>query len=580
MTFNYRDLLIGKGHIESRTEYKFTLLRGQLGLLLGIICFSYVLIDSINSVYIFIPWYVAGIATSILIIFLNRLGRYVFSSFVLLITANLLVYLFAAVDNPAGGVYFFFIATSATALVVLNQINHRLGLIFVGVSLLLAALAYFGDFGTPIPPPVQDEYYIQVSFAVNFTLGLISCVAIILFIMKRNKESEDSLISNQEKLEAVTTELEKSKNRFAMAVEGSKSGIYEWQIQTNEVYVSSRWKNLLGYEKEELNVTLEFFLSLVHPEDVKSTSKTVQNAIDNGTSYQNELRMKLKDGSYHWFMDSGLAMKKDGVPVIAVGAISDINDKKIAEQQLLQKNRELEKTNAELDRFVYSASHDMRAPLSTLLGLLELAKMTDDREEIARYFDLMTNRIYTMEGFIKEVTDYSRNARLLVKKEKFKVGPLIDEVLQAFEFLAEESKIKLELDLDPEMEIVSDSARLTVIMNNLIANAIKYHDPHKTERYVEIQIHEEEGNYVITVADNGLGIKEEYQEKIFEMFFRATEISGGSGLGLYIVVETLERLKGSIGCSSKPGEGTIFTVKIPALKDKITEKPKSNIGSI
>ncbi len=549
-------------------------------MLLGIICFSYVLIDSINSVYIFIPWYVAGIATSILIIFLNRLGRYVFSSFVLLITANLLVYLFAAVDNPAGGVYFFFIATSATALVVLNQINHRLGLIFVGVSLLLAALAYFGDFGTPIPPPVQDEYYIQVSFAVNFTLGLISCVAIILFIMKRNKESEDSLISNQEKLEAVTTELEKSKNRFAMAVEGSKSGIYEWQIQTNEVYVSSRWKNLLGYEKEELNVTLEFFLSLVHPEDVKSTSKTVQNAIDNGTSYQNELRMKLKDGSYHWFMDSGLAMKKDGVPVIAVGAISDINDKKIAEQQLLQKNRELEKTNAELDRFVYSASHDMRAPLSTLLGLLELAKMTDDREEIARYFDLMTNRIYTMEGFIKEVTDYSRNARLLVKKEKFKVGPLIDEVLQAFEFLAEESKIKLELDLDPEMEIVSDSARLTVIMNNLIANAIKYHDPHKTERYVEIQIHEEEGNYVITVADNGLGIKEEYQEKIFEMFFRATEISGGSGLGLYIVVETLERLKGSIGCSSKPGEGTIFTVKIPALKDKITEKPKSNIGSI
>ena len=579
MTLNFRDLLIGKGHIESRTEYKFTLLRGQLGALMGMINLAYIFIDTFNGVYIFIPWYVAGIATSVLIILLNRLRLYVFSTLVLLITANLTVYLFASVDNPAGGVYFFFVTTSATALVVSNQINRKLGLTFVGVSLALAALAYFGSYGSPIPSPLQDENYVKVSFATNFTLGLLSCVAIILFIMKRNRESENSLLANQEKLEALTIELEKSKNRFAMAVEGSKSGIYEWQVQTNEVYVSPRWKSLLGYEKDELDVTLEFFMSLVHPADVESTLATVQYAIDNGTTYQNEVRMKLKDGSYHWFMDSGLAMKKDGAPVVAVGAITDINDKKIAEQQLLQKNKELEKTNAELDRFVYSASHDMRAPLSTLLGLLELAKMTNDQEEIARYFDLMTNRIYTMEGFIKEITDYSRNTRLTVRKEKFKVGPLIDEVLQSFEFLAEESNIKFELDLVPEMEIVSDPSRLTVILNNLIANAIKYHDPLKTERYVEIQALKEEGNYTISIIDNGMGIREEYQEKIFEMFYRATEISGGSGLGLYIVAETLERLKGSIECISKLGEGTTFTVRLPALKEEVFENSSNTINS-
>jgi PAS domain S-box-containing protein len=573
--FKIRDLLVGKDRIESRTEYKFILLRGQLGLLMGIMCLSYIIIDAIIGVSIFVPWYFAGLAISMLIIFLNRLKLYFISSLTLLLFANVLVYMFAIVDIPAGGVYFFFVPTAAAGLVLMNQFKKNLGLIFVGLSFALAALAYFGNYESPLPTPNREESYVFISFPINFTLGMVSNVLIILFIIKRNLESEEILISNQEKLEALARELEKSKNRFAMAVEGSKAGIYEWQIQTNEVYVSSRWKNLLGYENEDLDVTLELFLSLVHSEDIEKTSSSIQKAIEDGSIYQNELRMKIKDGTYRWFLDSGLAMKENGIPVVAVGAINDIHDKKIAEQQLIQKNEELEKINAELDRFVYSASHDMRAPLSTLLGLLELAKLSSDPEELSNYFKMMTNRIYTMEGFIKEVTDYSRNSRLTLQWEIIRIGTIIDELIQSFDFLAAESNIKFEIDFDPDLEIRTDPGRLKVILSNLIANSIKYHDPLKSERYVIISITQKEANYLICISDNGIGIMEKYREKIFEMFFRGTAISGGSGLGLYIVKETLDKLNGSITCSSEPGKGTTFKVGLP-MEPITIEKVKQN----
>jgi light-regulated signal transduction histidine kinase (bacteriophytochrome) len=116
----------------------------------------------------------------------------------------------------------------------------------------------------------------------------------------------------------------------------------------------------------------------------------------------------------------------NGVAKLAVGSIIDINNRKLAEQEIRNKNTELEKTNEEMDRFVYRASYDMRAPLSALLGLLNLAKVANKDSQIGEYHNLMTNRIYTMDGFIKEVTDYSRNARLEVVSEELKIANLLE----------------------------------------------------------------------------------------------------------------------------------------------------------
>jgi len=559
-----RDILLGEERIVSRNEYKYALLRAQLGILLGSICFIYIFIDIFNGVLVYLPWYMGGIALSALVITLNRNRKYLLSSIILLVTANMLVFLIASLEDTQGGAFFYFMATSATSLVVFNPISKRLGIAFVGLSIALAAVAFFGE-RLPIPAPEGNESYEKISFTVNFILGLLSCILILLFVMDRNEESERSLLGNQEELEELTKELEKSKDRFALAVEGTKAGIYEWDINAGKVYVSSRFKDLLGFSSNEgLEMELEILRSMMHPEDKDRSIRLVDKAIKKGETYQNELRFRLNDGRYRWFQDSGIVSKKGQSPKVAVGSLIDINDRKQVEQELRNKNAELEKTNEELDRFVYSASHDMRAPLTTLQGLLNLAILTYEPKELDEYHELMINRISTMEGFIKEVTDYSRNTRLEINNSIVNIKDLVEEVKNSFEFLANEACIDLKIDLDPNLEIKTDKDRLTVILNNLVSNAIKYHDEEKSKRFVKIQVSVTGSRCLIRIVDNGIGIPTEFQDKIFDMFYRASEKSDGSGLGLYIVKETLERLNGNISCKSELHLGSTFEVIIPA----------------
>lgn len=554
-------MLLENRRIESRNEYKYALLRGQLGLLLGAICFVYIFIDLFSGVIHYLPWYLGGIAMSILVILQNRKGKYLLASTLLLITANMLVYLIASLEDSQGGAFFYFMATSATSLVVLNPVSKRLGLVFVAISVTLAGIAYFGDL--PLQSPIEDENYIKTSFTVNFLLGLLSSVLILHFVMSRNEESENSLMRNQETLQDVTKELEKSQNRFALAVEGTKAGIYEWDLLKNEIYVSPRFRDLLGYTTaDQLHSTNPLMCAMVSYQTKKLSAALM--AMEDGATYQYESQLRLKNGDARWFLISGIISRRQGSHHLAVGSIIDTHDRKMAEQELRHKNEELEKTNKELDRFVYSASHDMRAPLSTLRGLLNLAKKTRDVNEINDLHEKMANRIQTMEGFIKEVTDYSRNARLDIKPLKTNLSTLLEEVRTSFEYLMEEAGVEYQVDIDPDLTIITDKDRLSVVLNNLVSNAVKYHDPAKNNRFVKVSARVRDNRCIIRVKDNGVGIPLQYQEKMFDMFFRASERSDGSGLGLYIVKETLQKLNGEIDCHSEEGRGSAFEIRIPA----------------
>ncbi|MEQ9413517.1 MAG: HAMP domain-containing sensor histidine kinase, partial [Cyclobacteriaceae bacterium] len=217
----------------------------------------------------------------------------------------------------------------------------------------------------------------------------------------------------------------------------------------------------------------------------------------------------------------------------------------------------------ELDRFVYSASHDMRAPLSSLLGLLEIVRLTNKDAELAEYFGRMKNRILTMEGFIKEVTDYSRNARMKISYTEVNLYALVKEVIGGIEFISSKAKVTGKINIPEDMTTSCDVARMKVILNNLISNAIKYSDPTKEENYYEVKMHVSESELTLSVSDNGIGIQQEYQNRIFEMFYRATESSEGSGLGLYIVRETVHKLGGTISFVSQYELGTTFMIKLP-----------------
>ncbi len=233
------------------------------------------------------------------------------------------------------------------------------------------------------------------------------------------------------------------------------------------------------------------------------------------------------------------------------------------QEVMLAQNEMLEKANQELDRFVYSASHDLRAPLSSLTGLINLSGMTTDIHTIREYHMHMQNRILVMDKFIKEIIDYSRNARVEVLEEKINLRSLIDEVAESLKFVKDSSEILLQNDIDESMELQSDAYRLKVIFSNLISNAVKYHDLRKPDPHIAIVCNKTRDSYVVKIEDNGMGIPAEHVPKIFDMFYRAHENSEGSGLGLYIVKETLSKIGGQITVNSTYGKGSSFSITLP-----------------
>lgn len=235
----------------------------------------------------------------------------------------------------------------------------------------------------------------------------------------------------------------------------------------------------------------------------------------------------------------------------------------ISERKILIQNHQLSKANEELDRFVYSASHDLRAPLSSLLGLIDVAgrALTDQERNIC--FEMMRHRIGNMETFIHDIIDYSRNARLAVKSEPINLLKLCRDLTDNHKLMQGHETVRVNYQIDEHLFVHADPLRMKVILNNLIGNAMKYQDLSKEIQWIEVNARQRTSHVEIEIKDNGIGIAPEQQTRVFEMFYRGSEQSKGSGLGLYIVKETIERLNGKVSLMSKPGEGSSFVITLP-----------------
>ncbi len=236
-----------------------------------------------------------------------------------------------------------------------------------------------------------------------------------------------------------------------------------------------------------------------------------------------------------------------------------------SENRILEKNRELQKANAELDRFVYSASHDLRAPLTSLLGLINLSEITTDPSETKKYLTMMRGRILTLDQFIHDIIDYSRNERVELAFEEIELKKLVEEIVDGLKFTMGAERIKISLDIEDDLIINSDTNRMRMILSNLISNSIKYFDKRKDNPFIWIVAKRYDSTFNFIIEDNGIGIPTDRKDKIFDMFYKASERSVGSGLGLYIVKECVIKLNGEISISTALGEGSIFTVKLPQL---------------
>jgi signal transduction histidine kinase len=227
---------------------------------------------------------------------------------------------------------------------------------------------------------------------------------------------------------------------------------------------------------------------------------------------------------------------------------------------------ELQKLNTELDRFVYSVSHDLRAPITSSLGLTELMKHEKDINIIYEYAQLQEKSLKKLDSFIKDILDYSRNVRLELEVKIIDFQALINEIWEMQSFQPHYERIKKVVEIDQNMTFSTDEKRLSIILNNLISNALRYHNAHRENPLVQINIQVTEKQAIITLKDNGIGIKNEHVSKIFEMFYRATDTVNGSGLGLYIVREAVNKMQGRIEVQSIYGEGTTFFVYLPNIK--------------
>lgn len=244
--------------------------------------------------------------------------------------------------------------------------------------------------------------------------------------------------------------------------------------------------------------------------------------------------------------------------------IADITKRKESENTILKQNTELKKANQELDKFVYSVSHDLRSPLSSVMGLSGLIKLSEDVVEMKQYNELINDSMIRMDSFIRNILDYSKNNRTEVVHEEVNVEMLLDDVIDNHKYIEGSSDITFRKNVNGLKVIEADGPRLRIVMNNLVSNAIKYHDPEKTDRYIEIIVRRRTNGWVqIKVKDNGQGIESQHLPDLFNMFYTANLRSSGSGIGLYILKDAINAMGGDIKVKSKLGEGSEFIINLP-----------------
>jgi PAS domain S-box-containing protein len=241
--------------------------------------------------------------------------------------------------------------------------------------------------------------------------------------------------------------------------------------------------------------------------------------------------------------------------------VQDVTELKENEQQLIR-------TGKDLDRFVYSASHELRAPLKSILGLTHLIQYDlngDNYSEIHEYVSRIERSVLRLDETVKDIIEYSRNTRLNVISESISFTDIISHVIENLSSLRNFSHIHFKTEIDELVPFHSDSRRIQIILNNIISNSIKYADLSKKDCYIHLQVNNNSTGSIIRISDNGIGIESAYIQQIYDMFFRATSTNEGDGLGLYIVKETLHKLQGTIEVESALGHGTTFVIHLPNL---------------
>lgn len=347
----------------------------------------------------------------------------------------------------------------------------------------------------------------------------------------------------------VTDALRKSEEKYRNLFQNSLVAMFRCRIDSGEVIeANDKFWQLLGHDSSVNSASgFDIFSSDKERKQIFGELHEV-GSIDNI-----ELQIKAANDSTIWVSFSAVIYPDEG---IVECILKDISQTK---ENLL----ELQKVNFELDSFVYHASHDLRSPLRSILGLIDLYRMEPDQKVREECIEKIEGSVKRLDDLVMELLSISRNDRVNDPHVNINLMVEINNSISSYYNATNTAGLEIITKVIQKIPFKSDLTRVRIILNNLISNAIKYRSFHKDRAFVYIEAVAHRDKLVLKVQDNGEGIEESKVPHIFDMFYRATEKSEGSGLGLYIVKKVADKLEATIDVDSMELEGTTFTVTIP-----------------
>ncbi len=385
-------------------------------------------------------------------------------------------------------------------------------------------------------------------------------------------EMKQNIEVRERELKENNIELAALKERLEYAISGTQDGLWDWNIKTNEVYFSPRWKEMMGYHDDELPNVLETWENNVHPDDLEKTLEAVTFSQEiPGRFYENVHRIRHKSGNWLWILDRGQTVFDDeGKPIRMVGFHTDITKQKHLEQELLEKEELMiaQSRHVAMGEMIGMIAHQWRQPITVIaMGANNMLADIALEEVKIENFMLESQQILQQTEYLsKTIDDFRTFFRPNKEKDEVKVIDIFLEAKQIMGKSLENHNVELVLSDHGNETILTYSRELLQVILNLLKNAKEVLDSNKTNNpYINVNIQSLTDNITITLCDNGGGINENLLERIFEPYFSTKDTKSGTGLGLYMSKIIIEKhLHGTI-CASNDDKGACFTIVLPRI---------------
>ena len=399
-------------------------------------------------------------------------------------------------------------------------------------------------------------------------------------------------ISREQKIREIerkqlTEELDENRQRFELAISGSKDGLWDWKLHVDEFYCSPRWKEILGYKDDELQINRDTWVNLIHPDDLQRMNTYTYDYLNQKIDhFEIEYRLKHKDGTYRWILGRGAALRDaNGKAYRLSGSNTDITERKNQEKQLIEAKEAAQEAAKAKSLFVANMSHEIRTPLNAIIGMLNLTletKLNQEQKENLETAKLSSDTLLTI---INEILDFSKieASKMELELTPFNLNELLNDCIKVFSHSAQKNNIQLILEDETNLKnlIMGDHGRLRQILSNLVNNALKFTSKGEVRLKTKCLSNREDSCRIrFEIIDTGIGIDEKTQEKLFQAFNQADQTTtrrfGGTGLGLSISKKLVDLMKGQIGVTSKSQLGSTFWFEVEFQKSiAIPTPPKT-----